>query len=268
MDALFVIVAVIAAVGAVIKFFRTKDLSSKLGREVADHELISLNSWLEAEKKAEEKRTAFKHKIVNYEIADRTEAAPASGEQTPPIADAPDTPISAAVEGIAAPEKRPNHCPNCGAVLSKELAYCRFCNTHVSQREVEQHCAVFLFDTQEDLISRTPPRYRLLKTSAWLVPLVVFVALISSNIFVKQLFNPCAMLTSAAAIAFAVRFALNYLTESYLTKTDTAHFDVLYASQIKRFIARYRLQNIEFLSIARCHLEKDSRLLKQIHRYF
>jgi len=260
MDALFIIVLVASVIGAIIKHFRTKDLSSKLGREVADHELTSLNSWMEAEKKAEEKRTGFKRKIVNYETADRAEAAPASGEQKTPFA---------AVEMIAAPpEKRPDNCPNCGAVLSKELGYCQFCNRHVSQREIEQHCAVFLFDTQEDLISRTPPHYRLLKTAAWFVPLVVFTALPSMNIFAEYLMSPCASLIIAAAIALAVRFGLNYLAENYLTKTDAANFDFLYAPQIKSFVARHKLQNIEFLSIARCHLEKDSRLLKQIHRRF
>jgi hypothetical protein len=76
------------------------------------------------------------------------------------------------------------------------------------------------------------------------------------------------LLSVAAAIALTARFALNYLAENYLTKNDNVNFDFLYALQIKSFVTRNNLQNIEFLSIARCHLEKDSRLLKQIHRHF
>ncbi len=258
MGGILIILLIGSAIGALIKHFRTAELSSKLGRPVTDHDLVSLNSWLEAEKNAEEKRKIFKRKIVNYETDERVESA--STKQK--------TLVNSVEANAALPEKRPENCPNCGAALSKELGYCEFCDSHVSQREIEQHCAVFLFDTQEDLISRTPILFRLLKTAAWFVPLILFAVLISANIIGKQISNPCVMLSVAAAIAFTARFALNYLAENYLTKTDNANFDFLYAPQIKSFVNRSNLQNIEFLSIARCHLEKDSRLLKQIHRRF
>ncbi|MBS1794233.1 MAG: hypothetical protein JSS81_10285 [Acidobacteria bacterium] len=52
---IIILVLLITAIGGIIRFFRTRELSSKLGREVADHELTSLNSWMEAERSADRK---------------------------------------------------------------------------------------------------------------------------------------------------------------------------------------------------------------------
>lgn len=50
---LFILIS--AIIGAIIKFARKRELSSKLGRSVGDHELVSLNSWIEAEKNVDRK---------------------------------------------------------------------------------------------------------------------------------------------------------------------------------------------------------------------
>ena len=44
-----------SALAALAKFIRSRELSRKLGREVQDHELVSLSSWIEAEKKVDKK---------------------------------------------------------------------------------------------------------------------------------------------------------------------------------------------------------------------
>jgi hypothetical protein len=76
------------------------------------------------------------------------------------------------------------------------------------------------------------------------------------------------MLFVAVAAAVITGMGLGWVIENYLTKSDNANFDSLYAWKIKQFIAQHNLKPIEFLSISRCHLEKDSRLLQQIHRHF
>jgi hypothetical protein len=54
---LYIIIIVLGftIIGGIIKFFRTRELSSKLGREVSDHELTSLSSWIAAEENADKK---------------------------------------------------------------------------------------------------------------------------------------------------------------------------------------------------------------------
>ena len=48
---LFIIIATI--VGAVIKFMTKRRMTRSLGRDVGDHELTSLNSWMEVHEKEE-----------------------------------------------------------------------------------------------------------------------------------------------------------------------------------------------------------------------
>jgi hypothetical protein len=55
---IFIIVVGFTLIGGIIKYFRTRELSSKLGRNVGDHELVSLNSWIEAEKNVDKKNQA------------------------------------------------------------------------------------------------------------------------------------------------------------------------------------------------------------------
>jgi hypothetical protein len=52
---IIVLVLIVTAIGGIIKFVRTRELRSKLGRNVADHELTSLNSWMEAERNVDRK---------------------------------------------------------------------------------------------------------------------------------------------------------------------------------------------------------------------
>ena len=53
---IFILVVVFTLVGGIVKYFRTRELSSKLGRTVGDHELVSLNSWIEAEENVDKKK--------------------------------------------------------------------------------------------------------------------------------------------------------------------------------------------------------------------
>lgn len=53
---IFIVVFVVMAIGGIIKMVRTRELRSKLGRDVADHELTSLNSWIEAERNVDRKK--------------------------------------------------------------------------------------------------------------------------------------------------------------------------------------------------------------------
>jgi hypothetical protein len=53
---IFIIVLGFTIIGGIIKFFLTRELSSKLGREVADHELVSINSWIEAEENVDRQK--------------------------------------------------------------------------------------------------------------------------------------------------------------------------------------------------------------------
>lgn len=54
---IFILVAAVAAsaLAALAKFIESRELSAKLGRKVGDHELVSLSSWIEAEKKSDRK---------------------------------------------------------------------------------------------------------------------------------------------------------------------------------------------------------------------
>jgi hypothetical protein len=55
---LYIIIIVLgfSIIGGIIKFFRTRELRSKLGREVADHELTSLSSWIKAEENVDRQK--------------------------------------------------------------------------------------------------------------------------------------------------------------------------------------------------------------------
>jgi hypothetical protein len=55
---LYIIIIVLGftIIGGIIKFFRTRELSSKLGRKIADHELVSINSWIKAEENVERQK--------------------------------------------------------------------------------------------------------------------------------------------------------------------------------------------------------------------
>lgn len=50
------IVILVLLIGYIINRVRTKRLREALGREVADHELTSLNSWMEATKREDERK--------------------------------------------------------------------------------------------------------------------------------------------------------------------------------------------------------------------
>jgi hypothetical protein len=52
---LFIIVPKFTIIGEIIKFFLTCELSSKLGREVAEHEIVSINTQIETEENADKK---------------------------------------------------------------------------------------------------------------------------------------------------------------------------------------------------------------------
>ena len=51
---IFIIVIGFTFIGGIVKYVRTRELRSKLGRDVGTHELVSLSSWIEAERKAEQ----------------------------------------------------------------------------------------------------------------------------------------------------------------------------------------------------------------------
>lgn len=57
MEGILYIIIFIGVISAgLAKYARTRELSGKLGREVEDYELVSLSSWIEAERKEDARK--------------------------------------------------------------------------------------------------------------------------------------------------------------------------------------------------------------------
>jgi hypothetical protein len=254
---IYITIFLATALGAILKYQRTKELSSKLGREVEDHELVSLNSWIEAEEKSENKRTDFKRKTVDYKSNDKKSS---SNKAKNKVVDKTKKAVA------AAPEKLPNNCLNCGAVLSQGTARCGFCGTLLSRKLIEENCAVFLLDLEKDFESSIPASHQSLRLGCFLIPVLAFLTMFFfGGFFVAQdLF--CGVAVGSMVLSLILAYAWNHWTDKILTRRENSLFDQIFTPKIRQFMTRAEWQPLEFLSVAKSHLDENSELLKQLHR--
>ena len=235
-------------------------MSGKLGREVEDHELVSLSSWIEAERK-EDARKGIKVK-------------------TPPVQIT--TPGVAVVEKVTeqetekkavekTPEKEPDspdNCLKCGAALSKAIAYCQFCGTHTSRHALEQHVGIFLIDLEKDFELMVPQSHGHLEIGCLFIPLLA-VATTAFGYFLL----PSANLTNAVLfgipiLSLIVAYIWFSLVHNYVFKKQGLLFEQNIEPKIRKFMKDNNLQDIEMLSIAKRKFRKENKLLRHIYQRF
>lgn len=254
---IYILIFLSVAGGGILKYRRQKELSSKLGREVEDHELVSLNSWIEAEEKATDKKTAFKRKTVDYTSANKT---------------SPDSkkPVKNSVENTSVIREKelPNNCPNCGGVISKGTPRCEFCGTELSRKTLEENCAVFLFDLEKDFESLIPASHSNLHLGCFAIPVFTFLIMFFAGGFLLSQDLYCGVAVGAMVVSILLSFVWSNWTDKILGRRENELFDQTILPRLRQFVARNDWQRLEFLAVAKSHLEKDSSLLKQIHRVF
>lgn len=227
------------------------NMGSKLKRQVDDHELLSLNSWMKAEEMSTPKLDILE-KL-------RSKALPNAENNANVV-----FPLGLDFEE-AAPMTQ--NCYNCGAVISKSLAICNFCGNHQSLKAVEAHCAAFLLDLEEDFTASTPFKVRFLEASIYAVPLLFFGSL-ETLLVINMGLGACANLFVGLAATVVIGTVWNSICQKIIDKEKNQRFEQMFASRIVGLLTQLNLRPIEMLSIADSRFEKKSDLLKQIHRRF
>ena len=147
MTGIIILIVVAVIIVLVSKFSAKGRMESELGRQVEDHELVSLNSWMEA------KPEAGKEQIpVSAPVAEKTPKTSEILTRTEKLAVLQQS-FEEEVKKLA------DNCPACGAALSKSLPYCGFCGHHASRKALETHCALFLVDLEKEFDDKLPARH-------------------------------------------------------------------------------------------------------------
>lgn len=254
---LIIFIGVIAA--GLIKYAQKRELSGKLGREVEDHELVSLNSWIEAERK-EDARKGIKVEPPSVQIKKQSVAVAKE-----PIQEAEKEPIENSSEKET---EIPDNCLKCGAALSKEIAYCRFCGTHSSREALEDHVSIFLHDLGKDFENSIPASHDHLTMGCLFIPLLALVAATAAYFFLPPLRYRDALVIGIPLISLIVAYIWSSVADNFVTKKQGQLFEQNIEPKIRQFMKEHDLRNLEILSIGKRKLLKESKLLKHIYRRF
>ncbi len=257
---LYIIIFIGVVVAAFVKFAQKRELSGKLGREVEDHELVSLNSWIEAERK-EDARKGIKSEITpvqkSVQFSDKKEF---SDKKT----------ATANIVGEVAEKEPepPSNCLKCGATLSKEIAFCQFCGTHSSRKALEEHTTIFLQDLDKDFEQIIPESHEQLRLGCFLIPLLALVGAVAAYFFLPPMRYTGALVIGLPIISLIVAYIWINAVDSILTKKEGVIFDRKLEPRIRQFMKGNNLQDLELLNIAKRNLSENNKLLKHIHRRF
>lgn len=255
---LLIFIGVVSA--GLIKYAQKRELSGKLGREVEDHELVSLNSWIEAERK-DDARKGIKVETPSVQIK-KPSVAVVEKETIQKVE-------KKSVEKISEKEPdSPDNCLKCGAALSKEIAYCQFCGTHTSRQALEQHVGIFLLDLDKDFELIIPEYLGHLEVGCVFIPLLAMAATAFGYFLL-----PSANLTNAALfgipiLSLIVAYIWFSVANNYIFKKQGLIFEQNIEQKIRQFMKEHELRDIEILSIAKRKFKKENKLLKHIYRRF
>lgn len=255
---IYIIIFIGVIVGALIKYAQKRELSGKLGREVEDHELVSLNSWIEAERK-EDKRKGIQPENVSIPKNEKKIVKP----EKETIQD------SQTVEKISEkPIETPTNCENCGAVLPKEISFCQFCGTHSSRTALEEHVSVFLQNLDKDFDNMIPASHGHLEVGCVFIPIFALALTIFGYFLL-----PSAQLTNAVLFGIPVLSliaAYIWFTAAikFTSKKQEQLFEQNIEPKIRQFMKEHNLRDLEILSIAKRKFLKENKLLKHIYRRF
>lgn len=256
---IYLVIFVGVGLAGLVKYAQKRELSGKLGREVEDHELVSLNSWIEAEQKEDRKKGIQPEKVSVH----KNEPNAAVKIETNQTAEAK------TLEEIAEkPSKTPTNCENCGAVLSKEIAFCQFCGTHSSRKALEEHASIFLQNLNKDFEIIIPASHGQLRSGCFLIPLLALASAAGVYLFLPAVRYTNALVIGIPIISLIVAYIWLNLIDYILTKKENVIFDQKIAPKIKQFMKANNLRDLEILSIAKRSLGKHNKLLAHIYRRF
>lgn len=257
---LYIIILIGVIVAALIKYAQKRELSGKLGREVEDHELVSLNSWIEAERK-EDARKGIKNETASVPKSGQIVSKEVHSNQKEATANV--------VREVSEKESKiPNNCPKCGAALSKEIAYCQFCGTHLSRKSLEEHASIFLHDLDKDFEQIIPGSHEHLRFGCLFIPLLALTGTIAGYFLLPPARATNAFLFGIPILSLIVAYIWLNVTDRILTKKEGVIFDQKLEPRIRQFMKGNNLQDLELLNIAKRNLGEQNKLLKHIHRRF
>ncbi|MEK7722977.1 MAG: hypothetical protein AAB336_01385 [Acidobacteriota bacterium] len=254
MEGILYIIIFIGVISAgIAKYARTRELSSKLGREVEDHELVSLNSWIEAERKADEKKGIKPEKPL---IQRREQSVVKNKAKNEPIE-------------VSEPQtESPDNCPKCGAALSKEISRCQFCGTHSSREALKEHTSIFLHDLEKDFESIIPSYHEHLRFGCVFIPLLALTGTLIAYFLMPDSRASYAFLFGVPLLSLIVAYIWMNMVDVILNKKEGVIFNHFIEPKIRDFMSRNQLEPLEFLSLAKQNLLKDNKLLKHIYQHF
>lgn len=260
MEAILYLIIFIGVISAgLAKYARTRELSGKLGREVEDHELVSLNSWIEAERKEDRKKGV---KSENSQV--QTSASIVKRDEGAQKEVAPGV-----VKEVSAQRKdSPDNCGKCGAALSKEIAYCQFCGTHSSRKALEEHTAIFLDNLKKDFEDAIPAFHEQLRFGCLVIPFLALTGTVIAYFLMPQARATYAFLFGVPLLSLLVAYIWMNVVDLILTKKEVVIFNHFIEPKIQHFIRGNQLQPLEFVSLAKRHLNEHGKLLKFIYRRF
>lgn len=256
---LYIIIFIGVIVAGLSQYARRRELSAKLGREVEDHELVSLNSWIEAEKR-EDRIKGFKTE----------KAAVQNGKQK--VVQKVSANNQATVNSVEEVPKRrketPDNCRKCGAALSKEISHCQFCGTHSSRKALEEHASAFLDNLKKDFEDAIPAFHEQLRLGCIFIPLLAITATVIAYFVMPGAQVTYAFLFGIPLLSLLVAYIWMNVVDLVLTKKEGLIFNHFIEPKIQHFIRGNQLQPLEFVSLSKRHLNEHSKLLKHIYKRF
>lgn len=254
---LYLIIFIGVIIAALVKYAQKRELSSKLGREVEDHELISLNSWIEAEQKEDRRKGIKPEKVSVQKIEKKLEKKQLQITEAEKVE-----------EIVEKPDETPTNCGNCGAALPKEIAYCQFCGTYSSRQSLESHVSIFLQDLDKDFEQMIPASHGHLEIGCIFIPLLALVLTIFGYFLLPFTDLTSAVLIGIPILSLIVAYIWFTLANNFTTKKQGQLFEQKIEPKIRQFMKEHKLRDLEILSVAKRKLRKENRLLKNIYRRF
>ena len=254
MSAIIIIIVVGAVIALFSKIGAKGNMENKLGRQVEEHELVSLNSWMEAKPEAGETKNI---NPVPAKSSTKIQIKPTFKEKVAVLED----------DYEKESKKLADNCPACGAALSKSLPYCGFCGQHASRKALETHCALFLVDLEKEFDDRLPARHAAMRLGCvWTI--LGGVGIAGIGILLTNSKDGFTILACAAANSAMIGYLFTYIAEKSLDRKEAVIFQQWITPKIRQFMRKNNLKQVEFLGIAEKHSNGNSSFVKYLFRQF
>lgn len=257
---IYLLIFVGVGLAGLVKYAQKRELSGKLGREVEDHELVSLNSWIEAEKKEDRRKGIQPEKVSIPKNEKKLEKVEKETIQVKEV--------KTVEEIVEEPIETPTNCGNCGAALPKEIAFCQFCGTHSSRKSLESHVSIFLQNLDKDFEQMIPASHGHLEIGCLFIPLLALVLTIFGYFLLPSAQLTNAVLLGIPILSLIVAYIWLTLANNFTTKKQGQLFEQNIEPKIRQFMKEHNLRDLEIVSIAKRKFLKENKLLKNIYRRF